>query len=91
MREWVRLKIRMNGREAKRVVGLKEDEEGEWGEKVERVWEFLREGGGLREPQTNRVEEGEEDLNGDGDEEMDSGNGNGNGNGNDQVGMEIET
>ena len=66
LREWVRLKSKMNGKEARRVVGAVDG--GEWGEKVERVWEFLKEGGGLKEER--REEDGEEEGEGEG-EEMD--------------------
>lgn len=51
MREWVRTGGNMGLKEAKKVVGKDRGEKdvgGEWGEKVERVFEFLLETGGLR-------------------------------------------
>ncbi|GAA5993345.1 hypothetical protein JCM10908_001439 [Rhodotorula pacifica] len=57
LREYVRLKDKMDGTEAKRavlrekngeVVGPPDGAGGEWGEKIERVWEFLRDTAGLR-------------------------------------------
>ncbi|GAA5935441.1 chromatin-binding transcription regulator ADA2 [Sporobolomyces koalae] len=64
LREYVRLKGRMNAHEARNAV-KREDEiqyhqqngnadgtgMGEWGEKIERVWEFLQVSGGLIEPE----------------------------------------
>lgn len=51
LREWVRLKGRMGPAEARRAVvregGAEEEAGGEWGEKVERVWEFVRDAAGL--------------------------------------------
>ncbi|BGP17190.1 hypothetical protein JCM10213_006012 [Rhodosporidiobolus nylandii] len=73
LREWVRLKGRMGAREARRAVlrekngellGPEEGAQGEWGEKIERVWEFVRDLSGLRES------EGESEEDGEGDEEM---------------------
>jgi transcriptional adapter 2-alpha len=57
MREWVRTGGKMGCREARLVVSRSSASNpnglgaaGEWGEKVERVWEFLVETGGLRPP-----------------------------------------
>ncbi|GAA6005960.1 hypothetical protein JCM10207_007289 [Rhodosporidiobolus poonsookiae] len=60
LREWVRLKGRMGPREARAAVArrskagelLEEDGvQGEWGEKVERVWEAVRDLVGARAPE----------------------------------------
>lgn len=57
IREWVRRGSRMTVQDAKEVVGIRgpggndgmgRGTSGDWGEKVERVWEFLKESGGLR-------------------------------------------
>ncbi|BGP41060.1 Transcriptional adapter ada2 [Rhodotorula kratochvilovae] len=55
LREWVRLKGAMGPHDARRAVvregggghGGEEEAGGEWGEKVERVWEFVRDAAGL--------------------------------------------
>ncbi|GAA6042350.1 hypothetical protein JCM8097_003865 [Rhodosporidiobolus ruineniae] len=71
LREWVRLKGRMTSRDARRAVlregkggevpaGMEDGAGGEWGEKVELVWEFVRAAQGLDAP---------EDLGGGSDEE----------------------
>ncbi|GAA5859810.1 hypothetical protein JCM8547_007038 [Rhodosporidiobolus lusitaniae] len=70
LREWVRLKGRMGAREARRAVirekngellGPEEGVGGEWGEKIERVWEFLREAMGLRDRDGGEGEGSEEE------------------------------
>ncbi|GAA5861218.1 hypothetical protein JCM1840_003119 [Sporobolomyces johnsonii] len=70
LREWVRLRGRMGPNEARRVVGREqkgveqgwqlpdEGAQGEWGEKIERVWEFLCDTAGLRESGGEGDEEG---------------------------------
>ncbi|KPV71759.1 uncharacterized protein RHOBADRAFT_56380 [Rhodotorula graminis WP1] len=65
LREWVRLKGRMGVAEARRAVvreGGQEDEAtGEWGEKVELVWEFVREAAGLGTDSGGGDEDDEDD------------------------------
>jgi transcriptional adapter 2-alpha len=60
LREYVRLKDKMDGTEARKAVLREKNGEvfgppdgagGEWGEKIERVWEFLRDTVGLKEAQ----------------------------------------
>ncbi|GAA5937083.1 hypothetical protein JCM1841_001878 [Sporobolomyces salmonicolor] len=83
LREWVRLRGRMGPSEARRVVvreqkgveGWQQQEEGaqgEWGEKIERVWEFLCDTAGLRESR-----EGEEEGNMDEDDAVEEAEGEG--------------
>ena len=50
MREWVRLGGRMGASDARRVGG-NATAGSDWGEKIERVWEFLVDSGGLRLPE----------------------------------------
>lgn len=80
LREWVRLKDRMNGTEARRVVlkekngellGPAEGATGEWGEKIECVWEFLRDTTGLKDDARRYAADGDLDGEGDGDDEAD--------------------
>jgi len=57
LREFVKLGSRMNSLDARKAVRRRDEEigrsgMGEWGEKVERVWEFLKESGGLQQQQT---------------------------------------
>ncbi|KAK4705981.1 transcriptional adapter 2-alpha, partial [Phenoliferia sp. Uapishka_3] len=59
MREWVRLGGRMGASDARRVGGNATTGT-EWGEKIERVFEFLLDSGGLRLPEEEG--EGEEDT-----------------------------
>ncbi|GAA5836004.1 hypothetical protein JCM11251_006624 [Rhodosporidiobolus azoricus] len=82
LREWVRLKGRMGAREARRAVlrekngellGPEDGVEGEWGEKIERVWEFVRESAGLREESYSGAVSEDEDGAEEGDEEMKEG------------------
>jgi hypothetical protein len=62
LREWTRLGGKMGALEARKAVGRERDGSnaegvsGEWGEKVERVFEFLVDTGGLR----RRLEKGVE-------------------------------
>ncbi|GAA5890767.1 hypothetical protein JCM6882_000651 [Rhodosporidiobolus microsporus] len=79
LREWVRLKGQMGAREAKRAVlrekngellGPEEGVGGELGEKIERVWEFVRESAGLQEPSYDGAGSDMEDGAEDGDEGM---------------------
>lgn len=79
LREYVRLKGNMTAREARRAVvrekngellGPEEGVGGEWGEKIERVWEFLRDSMGLKERVMVGMD-GDMDDGGTADEEMD--------------------
>ena len=59
MREWVRKGGNMDMHDAREAIGIRGEggtqgmgrgASGEWGEKIDRVWEFLVESGGLRKP-----------------------------------------
>lgn len=65
MREWVRKGGNVDKHDAREAVGIRGEggtqgmgrgASGEWGEKVDRVWEFLVESGGLRKPVTGELE-----------------------------------
>lgn len=61
MREWVRLGGRMGASDARRVGGGAAAGT-EWGEKVERVWEFLVDTGGLRLPDAEDDEDADDET-----------------------------
>ncbi|GAA5880125.1 hypothetical protein JCM3774_004156 [Rhodotorula dairenensis] len=92
LREYVRLKDKMDGTEARRAVLREKNGEvfgpldgagGEWGEKIERVWEFLRDTVGLKEEAArdahesrfDEEEEDEEEEGGGDDDDADDGAG----------------
>lgn len=77
LREYVRLKDKMDGTEARKAVLREKNGEvfgppdgagGEWGEKIERVWEFLRDTIGLKEAQEALEEEEDDDADADDDD-----------------------
>ena len=83
LREYVRLKDKMDGTEARKAVLREKNGEvfgppdgagGEWGEKIERVWEFLRDTIGLKEAQEAlEAEEEDDDADADADADDDDG------------------